>query len=54
MAPGLHPENCDDGVGARVDLQPGEQPAGRALATDVTAVYEDGGTVLVHGHPFDV
>lgn len=45
---------CDDGVDACGNLQFGDQPHGRALAADMTAVYEDDGTVLVHVHPFDV
>ncbi|MCX5398567.1 hypothetical protein [Streptomyces sp. NBC_00102] len=45
---------CDDGVDACGNLQFGDQPHGRALAADLTAVYGDDGTLLVHIHPFDV
>lgn len=52
---GLRAEFCaEDDVDACTQLDLGEPPPDGAVAADVTVVYEDGGTVLVHFRPFNV
>ncbi|MGW1551538.1 hypothetical protein [Streptomyces sp. NPDC002346] len=50
----LDPEFCADKVDACADIQFGDPRPSRAVAADVTVVYEGGGTTLVHFMPFDV
>ncbi|MGW2281166.1 hypothetical protein [Streptomyces sp. NPDC001770] len=50
---GLRAKSCDDDD-AGTYLELGEPPPDGAVAADVTVVYEDGGTVLVHFRPFNV
>ncbi|MGW0854903.1 hypothetical protein [Streptomyces sp. NPDC002690] len=51
---GLRAKYCDEDVDACAHLELADPPPDGAVAADVTVVYEDGGSVLVHFSPFNV
>ncbi|MGW1464571.1 hypothetical protein ACWCPT_09525 [Streptomyces sp. NPDC002308] len=51
---GLRAESCGEDVDACMELDLADPQPDGAVAADVTVVYEDGGTVLVHFRPFSV